>query len=88
MHAFLSNLADKTDRKTRAKTFTASFVRGYNSCVHLFQLSIASVIHDSEMFLIIIQVVQRKNPTKQYITLYKTYNDYQQINQRVSTYDT
>jgi len=34
MHAFLSNLADRqTDRQTRAKTFTSSFVRGSDNYI-------------------------------------------------------
>ena len=38
MHAFLSNLANRqTDKQTRAKTFTSSFVGGNNSRLYIRQ---------------------------------------------------
>ena len=44
MHAFLSNLANRqTDRQTRAKTFTSSFVGGNNSCTQTADIIITSV---------------------------------------------
>jgi len=48
--------------------------------VYLFQWSFTSVIHHREMLLVIIQVIQRKNPAKQpnslqYLTVHESLPD-------------